>query len=239
MIVSFLPWTLFSVGLATLISFSCGMLLGMLMAYRRGGWLDTALTTFASVMSWIPNYLIAILLLGFPGLTWNLVPIHDMRGSISPGIEPGFTWTFISDVLFHAALPIATYFITTVGSWMLSMKSSTMSTLGEDYVTVARARGLTDRRIAMAYVGRNASLPLFTQLALQIGFAAGAGLLIESFFVYQGIGKLLIDSINRRDYSVMQGCFLIITFMVIFANLLADLLYSKLDPRIRVKGGAS
>lgn len=239
MIGRFLPWTLFSVGLAILISFAVGMLLGMAMAYRRGTLLDSSLTVFASVMSSIPNYLVAILLLVFVGVQWNWVSIHAMRGSLSPGVVPGFTWEFFSDALYHAALPMFTYFITTVGQWMLSMKSSTMSTLGEDYVTVARARGLPDRRIALAYVGRNASLPLFTQLALQIGFAAGAGLLIETFFVYQGIGKLLIDSINQRDYTVMQGCFLVITVMVIFANLLADLLYGKLDPRIRIAGGRS
>lgn len=237
MIGRFLPWTLFSVGTAILISFSVGMLLGMAMAYRRGSLLDGILTVFASVMSSIPNYLVAILLLVFVGVQWQWVSIHAMRGSLSPGVVPGFTWEFFSDALYHAALPIFTYFVTTVGQWMLSMKSSTMSTLEEDYVTVARARGLPDRRIVTAYVGRNASLPLFTQLALQIGFAAGAGLLIETFFVYQGIGKLLIDSINQRDYTVMQGCFLIITIMVIFANLLADLLYGKLDPRIRIAGG--
>jgi len=239
MIGRFLPWTLFSVGLATVASFGVGMLLGMAMAYRRGSLLDTALTTFASVMTSIPNYLVAILILVFAGVQWNLVSIHAMRGSLSPGVTPGFTWTFFKDALYHAALPMFTYFITTVGQWMLSMKSSTMSTLEEDYVTVARARGLPDRRIVLAYVGRNASLPLFTQLALQIGFAAGAGLLIETFFVYQGVGKLLIDSINARDYTVMQGCFLIITVMVIFANLLADLLYGRLDPRIRIQGGRS
>ena len=239
MIGRFLPWTLFCVGLAILLSFAVGMLLGMAMAYRRGTLIDTVLTTFASVMTSIPNYLVAILLLVFVGVQWNWVSIHAMRGSLSPGVEPGFTWVFFADALYHAALPMFTYFITTIGQWMLSMKSSTMSTLEEDYVTVARARGLPDRRIAVAYVGRNASLPLYTQLALQIGFAAGAGLLIETFFVYQGVGKLLIDSINQRDYTVMQGCFLIITVMVIFANLIADLLYGKLDPRIRAVGGRS
>ena len=207
------------------------MLLGMAMAYRRGTILDGVLTVFASVMSSIPNYLVAILLLVFVGVQWQWVSIHAMRGSLSPGVVPGFTWDFFSDALYHAALPIFTYFITTLGQWMLSMKSSTMSTLEEDYVNVARARGLPDSRIVMAYVGRNASLPLFTQLALQIGFAAGAGLLIETFFVYQGIGKLLIDSINNRDYTVMQGCFLVITVMVIFANLVADFAVRQAGPQ--------
>jgi peptide/nickel transport system permease protein len=170
------------------------------------------------------------------GIQWKLVPIADMRGALSPNIVPGLTWAFFSDAFFHAALPIATYFVTTVGNWMLSMKSSTLNTLGEDYVTVAKARGLKDWRITTAYVGRNASLPLFTQLAISIGFVVGGSLLIETIFVYQGIGQTLGQAINRRDYTVMQGIFLVTTLAVIFANFFADLLYSWLDPRIKLDG---
>jgi peptide/nickel transport system permease protein len=134
-------------------------------------------------------------------------------------------------------MPVATYVLTTMGGWMLTMKSSTIATLDEDYVTAARARGLPDRRIMTAYVGRNAMLPLVTQLAISVGFIVGGSALIENIFVYQGIGKLLIDSINQRDYPVMQAVFLIITIAVILANFLTDLLYSWLDPRIRTSGG--
>jgi ABC-type dipeptide/oligopeptide/nickel transport systems, permease components len=118
------------------------------------------------------------------------------------------------------------------------MKSSTINTLGEDYVTVARARGLSDGRITTAYVGRNALLPLASQLAINIGFAIGGSTLIETYFVYPGIGSRLGAAVGGRDYPVMQGIFLMITFVVISANLLADLLYSVLDPRIRIGGGA-
>jgi peptide/nickel transport system permease protein len=117
------------------------------------------------------------------------------------------------------------------------MKSSTMSTLGEDYVTVAKARGLSERRIMTGYVGRNASLPLFTSLAISIGFIVGGSILIEFIFVYQGVGQLLLSSIQSRDYPVMQGIFLIISIAVILANLFAEFLYSRLDPRVRVAGG--
>jgi peptide/nickel transport system permease protein len=124
----------------------------------------------------------------------------------------------------------------TIGLWMLTMKGSTESTLGEDYVTVAKARGLKERRIATAYVGRNAALPPFTQLTISIALVFGGSLIIEWLFVYEGLGYVLYNSIQQRDYPVMQGVFLIITTMVIVANLLADLLYSRLDPRIRVGG---
>ena len=131
----------------------------------------------------------------------------------------------------------ALYFLTTVGVWMLTMKSSTIAALGEDYVTVARARGLSDSRITTAYVGRNALLPLFTQFTIAAGFILGGSALIEFVFVYQGIGLTLLSSINQRDYTVMQGIFLTITISVVIANLLADLIYGRLDPRIRHSGG--
>lgn len=233
-VLKYLPWTIFSVGLGLMLSFIVGMGLGMLMAYRRDSWIDHLLTVFASIFSSIPDYLVGLMLIVWLGIQWRLVPIAAMRGSLSPNTVIGFNWAFFADALFHAALPVATYFITTVGRWMLSMKSSTISTLGEDYVTVAKARGLRDWRITTAYVGRNASLPLFTQLAISVGFVVGGSFLIETIFVYQGIGASLGAAIARRDYTVMQGIFLVITLSVVFANFFADLLYSWIDPRIKV-----
>ena len=233
-IAKFLPWTLFSVGTGLLISFTLGIVLGMIMAYRRETFLDHVLSAFASLMSSVPNYLIGIMLVVFLGVQLDLLPIQKMRGSLSPGVQPSLSLSFVRDVLFHAALPIVTYVLTSIGGWMLTMKSSTISTLEEDYVSVARARGLPDRRITTAYVGRNAALPLFTQLTIAIGFVVGGAILIEFVFVYQGIGLILLNAINQRDYTVMQGVFLVITTSVILSNLLADLLYSKLDPRISI-----
>src|SRR5262249_29872808 len=148
----------------------------------------------------------------------------------SSGQEVDWSPGFFRDIFFHASLPIVTYVLTGIGAWMLLMKSSTVAALEEDYVTVARARGLTDLRIALAYVGRNAILPLFAQLTIAIAFVVGGSFLIEPIFVYQGIGYILFQSIQRRDYPVMQGIFLMITVTVVFANLLADLLYVRLDP---------
>lgn len=236
LIVQFLPWTLFVVMVSLVISFSLGLFLGMLMAYKRETWFDHLLSAFASIMSSIPNYLVGMLILVYLGVRWKLVDTAAIRGSHSPDVRPGFTLTFFLDAVYHASLPIMTYVLTTIGHWMLVMKSSTLSTLGEDYVTVARARGLTDGRITLAYVGRNAVLPLFTQLALSIGAVVGGSILIETIFTYQGIGAQLSLAMVSRDYPVMQGVFIIITASVVTANLLADLLYSRLDPRIRVQG---
>jgi peptide/nickel transport system permease protein len=235
-IAKFLPWTVFSVGVALMISFTLGIFLGMVVAYRRSGIMDTVVSTIASIVSAIPNYLIAIMVIIILGVQTSVLPIAKMRGSLSPNMQVGLTLEFIGDVFFHAALPMLVYVLTTIGNWMLLMKSSTTATLEEDYVTVARARGLSDGRITTAYVGRNAALPLFTQLAISIGFVVGGSFLIEEYFVYQGVGLLLLQSIRARDYPVMQGVFLIVTIAVIASNLLADLLYSRLDPRIRVTG---
>lgn len=233
-ILLYLPWTLFSVGLSLLISFTLGIVLGMIIAYRRETPLDHALSTIGSLLHSIPNYLLAIIIVVFFGVRLGWLPITRMRGSFSPGVSPEISLRFLGDALYHAALPMAAYVLTTIGSWMLIMKSSTLAALDEDYVTVARARGLKDSRIITAYVGRNAVLPLFTQLAVAIGFVAGGSLLVEPIFQYQGIGLVLRNAVNQRDYPVMQGIFLVLTFSVIVANLATDLLYGRLDPRIRV-----
>ena len=235
--VQYLPWTLFSVGLALMISFCLGVLLGMLMAYLRGTVFDHALSMLSSLLHSTPNYLVGIFIVVFLGIQLNLFDVSQMRGAYSPGVKPEFSMDFFSDAMYHAGLPIITYVLTTIGSWMLVMKSSTVETLGEDYVTVARARGLRGRRIATAYVGRNAVLPLFSQLAVAAGFVVGGSILIEQVFQYQGIGYLLLKAVQFRDYPLMQGIFLAITVAVVLANLAADLLYGRLDPRIRVSGG--
>jgi peptide/nickel transport system permease protein len=234
LIKTYLPWTLFSVGLGLLISFTVGVGLGMLIAYHREGPIDHVLTVIGSVLHSVPNYLQAIMIVVFLGVQLGWLPITDMRGAYSPGVTPNLSLNFIKDALYHASLPIAAYVFSTIGSWMLIMKSSTLATLDEDYVTAARARGLKDSRITTAYVGRNAVLPLFTQLAIAAGFVVGGSILIEPIFQYQGIGFLLKSSVNQRDYNVMQGIFLVVTVSVVVANLLADLLYGRLDPRIRI-----
>ncbi len=237
LILRFLPWTLFVVTASLLLSFTLGTLLGMLIAFKRESWLDHLLSAVASLLSSIPDYLVGILILVYFGVRWKFFDVANVRGALSPGVRPEFTFAFFKDVVYHAALPIITYVLTSVGHWMLMMKSSTIATLGEDYVTVARARGLTDGRITMAYVGRNAVLPLFTALAIRIGFIVGGSVFIEFIFTYQGIGLKLQSALITRDYPVMQAVFIIITTAVVSANLLADLVYSKLDPRIRTSGG--
>ncbi len=230
----YLPWTLFCVGSGLLISFTLGVFLGMAMAYWRGGTLDNVLTGVASIMYGVPDFVIALLLLMVAGVQLKIFRIGDVLGGISPDVEPGFNVDYITNLFQHAALPMLTYIWTTVGGWILTMKSSTISTLGEDYITVAKARGLPERRILISYVGRNAMLPLITRLAISIGFVVGGSVIIETIFQYPGLGRLLFTAINGRDYTTMQGVFLTIAAAVVFSNILADLLFGVLDPRVRV-----
>jgi peptide/nickel transport system permease protein len=236
MITKVLPWTLFSVGLALLITFVLGIALGAIMAYKRDTWIDHLLSNLAATLDAVSPYIIGLLAILFLGIIWKLVPIMEMRGAMSSGMKPGFTLAFLADIFKHARVILLVYVLSSIGSWMLQMKSNTVATLGEDYVMVARARGLTNGRILTAYVGRNATLPLFTRLAISVGFIVGGSVLLETLFTYQGVGYLLARSISQRDYPVMQGVFLIITISVVFANLLADYVYGWLDPRVRIVG---
>lgn len=236
MIFAVLPWTLFSVGLSLILSFMLGIFFGTIIAYKHDTWIDHLLSNLAATLDAISPYLIGLLALLLLGVTWKLVPIGEMRGALSPGVQPEFSLTFFADVFSHVKVLLLVYVLSSVGSWMLTMKSSTLATLGEDYVTVARARGLPDSRILTAYVGRNATLPLVTRLAISIGFVVGGSVLLERLFTYRGIGFLLADAISSRDYPVMQGVFLVITIAVVFANLLSDFVYGWLDPRIRIVG---
>ena len=238
-IITYLPWTLFTVGLGLLLSFTVGITLGLFAAYRRNSLFDQVVSTAGSILSSIPNYITALVLVVILGTQLRVLPIAEMRGATSPSVTPGFSIGFIADVLFHAVLPVSVYFLATVGHWILSMKSATLATLEEDFVNAARARGLTDGRITTAYVGRNAVLPLVTQFAIQAGYAVGGAFFIESILVYPGIGLRLFKSIDQRDYTVMQGIVLLLTVSVVVANLVADLLYARLDPRIGRAGGAA
>jgi peptide/nickel transport system permease protein len=236
MIGQYLPWTLFSVGISLVISFALGVFFGMVMAYRRGTWVDHLGTAFGSITQSIPSFLLAIMVIVLFGVRLGWLPIADMRGAYTPGVTVGLNPVFISDVLFHALLPIICYVLTSLGGWMLVMKSSTVQVLGDDYVLVARARGLSDSRIQFQYVGRNAMLPLFTSFMLSIGFVVGGSILVETITRYPGIGMLLYESISSRDYTTIQGVLLLTTISVVLANLLADFLYSTIDPRVRLTG---
>lgn len=228
-----IPWTVFLVSVSLIISFSLGISLGMFIAYRRGGLIDRILSISSSILRAIPAYVIGILLILLFAVQLGWFP---PTGPYDPRIKPAFTWEFIASVFRHAALPIISYVIITVGGWILQMKSSTISVLGEYYVMAAEARGLPERRIVLSYVGRNAILPLFTSLAISLGYVFSGSVFIETTFSYPGIGRFISTALSYRDYILMSACFLVTTITTAVSTFLADILYSRLDPRIRLGG---
>lgn len=233
-IMEYLPWTLFSVGAGITIAVVFGLFVGMVLAYRRNGLLDQIVSPIAGVMAGIPNYLfLAVLIL--VGSVWlGFFDYAPMQGRLSPYVEVGFTFEFIGDALYHAMLPIIAYAVTVTGGWMLTMKSTTAEVLGEEYVTVARARGLKEGRIRTQYVGRNAILPVVPQIALALGTIIGGAIVVEQIMQYKGLGLMLFEATWRHDYPVVQAMTIFLTSAVVFANLLVDIINSRLDPRIRL-----
>lgn len=228
-IASALPWTIGLVGIATIISFILGTLLGTFIGWRRGSKADilVPITTFFSTVPYFWLGLIAIAVFS-TNLGW--FPASHAYGK---GTTPGFSWEFISQVIHHGTLPALTIVISSLGGWILGMRNMMMTVLDEDYVTVAQAKGLHPRKVMVNYAARNAVLPQISSFALSLGFIVGGTLVMELVFSYPGVGKLLLDATNAKDYPLMQGVFLIITLTVLVANILADIAYAILDPRTR------
>ncbi len=234
MIWSRLPWTLLTVGVGMTLGFVLGLRLGVLAAYRRGGALDASLSNAGALLDSIPPVVPGVLLVFLLGVVWKVVPLDLLRGAYSTTAPPGWNLPFVAGALAHSAAPIAVYVVTSVGGWMLAMRSAAVSVLSEEYVLNARARGLGSRRIRTAYVERNARLPLVTGFAISFGFVLSGSVLIESIFVYPGLGQLLATAIARRDYTVMQGIVIVTTLAVLLTTAIADALHGWLDPRVRL-----
>jgi peptide/nickel transport system permease protein len=225
-----IPWTLGLVGLTTVLAFVLGTLIGILGAWRRGGRLDSIMPPIFVIMTVIPYFWIGLILILIFGVKLRLLPYFF---SYDITLTPGFNPTFIGNVLEHAILPAFTLLITTIGTWILTMRNTMITTLAEDYVRMARAKGLPGYRIMLDYAARNAILPNLTGFAMSLGFVVGGAILIEEVFNYQGIGYLLLDAVNNTDYPLMQALFLLITVAVLVAILFSDVATAILDPRTR------
>ena len=220
------------VGLSTVIAFVVGTLLGILAGWRRNSFLDL-LTPVGAFLSSMPYFWFGLIIVGFFGLDLGLFPTS---GGYAVVDQVGWNWTFISSALYHGVLPAITIVVSALGAWLLGMRNMMINTLGEDYVTMARAKGLRERRIIFSYAARNAILPNVAGFALSIGFVVAGALLTEIVFSYPGLGEVLYQAITGRDYPLMQGVFLVITLAVLIANLVADVCYVWLDPRARQEG---
>jgi peptide/nickel transport system permease protein len=224
-----LPWTLTLVGTATVISFVLGTLFGIVAAWRRGGWFDRLLPAFTLLQA-TPYFFLALLLIDLLALHIKLFPFGQ---GYSVGLTPGWNGAFVGSAITHSILPALTIILTSIGGWMLQMRNVMLTTISEDYVLVAQAKGLPARRVVFSYGARNAILPNIAGFALSLGFVVAGALVMEIVFSYPGIGLTLYNAVTSNDYPLLQGIFLVISLAVLSAALLADIAYVFLDPRAR------
>ncbi|MFF5205650.1 ABC transporter permease [Streptosporangium sp. NPDC000396] len=222
-------WTILPVLVGTLLSFLVGITMGVYAAIKRSGRLGDVLAVSGSLLHGVPQYVLALLLGAIFATLWPILP---SSGTADIMFDPGFNAQYIGSLIEHATLPIVTYALASYGGWTLAMKSSVVTVLGDDFILAAELRGIK-RGVIFRYVARNAILPLFTILALSMGLLFGGAIFIERIFTYPGLGLLLIDSVTNRDYALMGGAFLLITAAIVVANIVADMLYTVIDPRVR------
>jgi peptide/nickel transport system permease protein len=225
-----LPYSIFLVGVAFLLAFVIGTGIGMVAAWRRGKTVDNTLVPAFMVLGAFPAFFTALLALYVFGLKLHWFPIQHAYAS---DIVPGFNWAFISSAFRHAQLPILVILGAFTGAWVLNMRTVMINTIGEDYVTMAHAKGLRDRRVMTRYAGRNAILPPLNGFAPLFASAVGGLVFIEFIFSYPGVGFTLQQAVLGNDYALAQGILVVLSLCVIFANLIMDIFNFILDPRLR------
>jgi len=229
-----IPWTVILVGTATVIAFAAGTVLGIVAGWRHGGWLDRVLPGLMFFQA-VPYFFLALILLELLAVRGHLLPVGQ---GYSGGLVPGWHWDFVSSAIYHSLLPAFTIVIASVAGWMLQMRNVMITTIGEDYMLAAQAKGLSSRRVMFTYAARNALLPQLQGFGLAVGFVVSGAIVMEIVFSYPGIGLLLLNAVTSNDFPLMQAIFLVITFAVLLANLIVDLIIVVIDPRARAREGA-
>ena len=229
-IVSGLLWTLFLVGTSLILSFIIGTFLGIYIAWNRDEKIDSLLPPSFALISAFPYFFTAMILLYIFGFNYGWFPI---RHAYSSALNPEFSIQFISSVLYHAILPASTLIFMGIGGWMLGMRNNMIGTISTDYISYAKSRGLSNKKIMFNYAARNAILPIITSFGMALGFALNGAILTEIIFSYPGQGYILFEAVKAQDFQLMQGIFLTITLSVLAANWIIDILVLVLDPRTR------
>ncbi|CAN5630736.1 ABC transporter permease [soil metagenome] len=229
-IASALPWTLVLVGITTIVAFVIGTLLGVYAGWRRGSKSDAGVTVGATLFAAFPPFWLGLLLLFVFAFKFNALPI---KGGYSPGLTPNLSLSFLNNAATHSVLPAFTLAITSLSGWVFGMRNNMINTLGEDYVTFAEANGLQRRTVAVLYAARNALLPNVTAFGLSLGAVVGGSVLVEGVFSYPGLGNLLYIAVSNHDFPLMQALFLVISVSMLVAIFIVDLIYVRLDPRVR------
>ncbi len=224
-----LPWTIGLIGMSTVIAFVLGTGIGTIAAWRRGSWLDVALPATAFLQA-LPYFWLGLVAIEIFAVRLGWFP---SSGGYDPSLPGSFSLSFLGSASYHALLPAITIVVASMSGWMVGQRNVMITTLDQDYVLVAQAKGISQRRVMIMYAARNAVLPNFASFAVALGLVVSGALLVELVFSYPGIGYVLLNAVNNEDYPLMEAIFLIITLAVLVANFLADLVYVLLDPRAR------
>jgi peptide/nickel transport system permease protein len=224
-----IPWTLLLMGGALAVSSTVGFVAGVTAAWRRGGAVDRGLLVSLSAARAVPEYAMGIaLLVGFA----VFLPLFPLAGARTPFARYPTPFDAVGDVLRHLVLPLAALTTGLVSNKFLIVRNTMISTLGEDYMVLARAKGLPRRLLKYRHAGRNVLLPFLTVLGVQAGLAVGGSLLVEQVFAYPGMGTLLGTAVTARDYPLLQGGFLVLALVTLVANLVIELVYTRIDPGV-------
>jgi peptide/nickel transport system permease protein len=223
--------TVILIGAGQILSIIVGILLGILAAWKSHTLFDHA-TMVGGLVAWsIPTYFLGIVLLFWGSRDFGL----PIGGMVTAGVDFESTLDRWLDIGRHMILPTLTYTIVYVGEYLLFMRSTMLEVLSEDYILTAKAKGLSTKQILVKHALSNSMLPIVTIIALNLGFTVAGAIFIEAVFSWPGLGQATVEALNRRDYPMLQGTFLLLAVCVIFANLIAELLYSYLDPRVKVE----
>ena len=232
LIVSYLPWTLGLLGVATILSFVAGTAIGTLVAWRRGTWTDWVMpvATFFQAVPYFFLALVVVLIFGQTGTMLKWFP--SLFGYDIYLVTPGLNGPYLQSVISHAILPVATVTLASAGGFILAMRNQVITVMDEDFVMLAQAKGLPSRTVIW-YAARNALLPVVANFTIALSLVVAGQILVEIVFNYPGIGFHLYDALGKLDYSLVQGIFVVITLIVLAANFVADVVYVLIDPRAR------
>ncbi|WP_037427052.1 ABC transporter permease [Sinorhizobium sp. CCBAU 05631] len=224
-----LPATIALVGLAQVIAILYGVMLGVYAGWRRGGAVDHVTTGVSLALYSTPSFWLGMLLVVVFSTALGWLPGY---GASSPGVVIGsFAW--LLDYLWHLALPVLAVALGLIGQYVVVARAAMSDVVTEDYMVTARAKGLTNRQMLMGHAFRNAMLPVVTLVSLNLGYVVAGAITVEAVFAWPGIGGLTVEALNARDYPVLQGIFLLLGVSIVIANLMADLIYGVLDPRVK------
>ena len=218
------------VGVSTLIAIIVGIYIGIVAASRQGKKIDVISLTLSLFTYSMPTFWLGIVLIIFFSVTLNLFPTSGM---ITPGKVFTGWFSQTMDMAKHLFLPALTLSLVLVGQFVLIMRNSLLDVFTEDYITTAKAKGFSEKLVIKKHAVPNAMLPMVTIIAINIGFMIAGAIQIETVFSWPGLGRLMYEALNNRDYPLLQGIFLIVSICVVLANFMADIIYGYLDPRIK------